>query len=277
MPSNRHVIATASAISTLASLAGPERVTVAVGTGLTARITLGQKPLKWAYVADYVRTLRTLLRGDTAEWDGARIRMLQSDAFSIPWPIEVEILIGAAGPKGRQVAQELGDGVIGTEPMPEFARNAVLTWGTVLEETEPRDSERVLAAAGPAAATFAGHYPIQFGGPEAESDRGRRWREAYADVPPEELHLEVHTGHLAFANRRDRPLVTGELLGEMGLALSPADWHRKLHDLATQGTTEIVYQPAGPDIPRELEAFANVFQAYQIGRSHSEQTRPSAV
>ena len=56
IPSLRHPMTNAAAIATLVELAGAERVAVAVGTGFTGRFTLGQKPLRWAFVADYVRT-----------------------------------------------------------------------------------------------------------------------------------------------------------------------------------------------------------------------------
>jgi 5,10-methylenetetrahydromethanopterin reductase len=33
------------------------------------------------------------------------------------------------------------------------------------------------------------------------------------------------------------------------------DIGRRVRDIAAQGITEIIYQPTGPDIPAELEAF----------------------
>ena len=63
IPSLRHPMVTASAIGTLVSIAGQERVTLGVGSGFTGRYTMGQKPLKWSYVRAYVTALRALLRG----------------------------------------------------------------------------------------------------------------------------------------------------------------------------------------------------------------------
>ena len=57
-------------------------------------------------------------------------------------------------------------------------------------------------------------------------------------------------------NDRDRPFVTGELLAKQGVALDRGAWRAKLAALEAQGATEIAYQPAGPDVPRELEAMA---------------------
>src|SRR5688572_31381350 len=60
VPSLRHPMTNAAAIATLVSLAGPERVAIAVGSGFTGRFTLGKKPMKWTDVIAYVRTLKAL-------------------------------------------------------------------------------------------------------------------------------------------------------------------------------------------------------------------------
>jgi 5,10-methylenetetrahydromethanopterin reductase len=69
-------------------------------------------------------------------------------------------------------------------------------------------------------------------------------------------HLALHDQHLIAVNARDRAFVSGELLAKQGLALDRAGWRVKLAALEGQGVTEIAYQPAGPNIPRELEAMA---------------------
>src|SRR5512144_2766655 len=72
IPSLRHPMVTAAAVATLCELA-PGRVNLAVGSGFTGRLTLGQKPLSWTYVRDYVEVVVELLAGGTPLWDGARI------------------------------------------------------------------------------------------------------------------------------------------------------------------------------------------------------------
>ena len=47
VPSLRHPVVTAAALATLAGLA-PGRVSTAFGTGLTGRMLLGERPLRWA-------------------------------------------------------------------------------------------------------------------------------------------------------------------------------------------------------------------------------------
>lgn len=86
VPSLRHPMVTAAAISTLCALA-PDRVNVAVGSGFTGRLALGQKPLRWAFVREYVLTVQRLLAGETVEWEGAPTRMLQPVGFGPARPI----------------------------------------------------------------------------------------------------------------------------------------------------------------------------------------------
>ena len=125
IPHLRHPMVTAAAIATLAELA-PGRVSVGVGSGFTGRLTMGQRPLPWSSVADYIRTVKALLRGEEPEWEGAPIAMLHPDGFGAPRPLEVPFIVAAAGPRGIAVAHELGDGVFGTAPFEGFDRSVVL-------------------------------------------------------------------------------------------------------------------------------------------------------
>ncbi|HEX7035480.1 MAG TPA: LLM class flavin-dependent oxidoreductase [Pseudomonadales bacterium] len=257
VPSLRHPMTNAAAIATLAAIAGAERVSVAIGSGFTGRLTLGQRPLPWKYVAEYVRCLRGLLRGEQVEWEGAPIRMMHPEGFGAPRPLDVPIIIAAAGPKGVQVARELGDGIFGSAPMPGFDRSVLLSMGTVLDPGESPGSERAIAAAGHAAAVGL-HWAIEFDALDALPG-GREWAAAYEQVPERERHLALHDQHLIAVNDRDRPFVTGELLAARKLAQSAEAWREQFRQLEQAGVTEIAYQPAGPDIPGELERFARLF------------------
>lgn len=48
-----------------------------------------------------------------------------------------------------------------------------------------------------------------------------------------------------------------QLAGRISLTGSAGEVAAKLAAFATAGVTEVAYQPAGPDIPRELRAFAS--------------------
>jgi len=255
IPSLRHPMTNAAAIATLAGLAGAARVVVGVGSGFTGRMTMGQRAMRWRDVAAYVRTLRGLLRGEQVLWEGKPIQMLHTPGFAPPRPLEVPFIIAADGPKGIAVAREVGDGVASPMPSGGFAWSIALAFGTVLADGEEADAERPLAAAGHAAAMLL-HYSAEHGLLDTLlPEQGRQWLSAYEAVPVESRHLAMHYGHLVLVNEHDRPYVTGALLTQLGLARSAAGWRERLAQLEAAGATEIAYQPAGPDIAHELEAF----------------------
>jgi 5,10-methylenetetrahydromethanopterin reductase len=257
VPALRHPMVNAAAIAALVAVAGAKRVMVGVGSGFTGRLAMGQRPMRWADVERYVIVLKGLLRGERVEWDGGMIQLLQRPGFGAARPIDVPFVVGAAGPKGIAVARRVADGVFGAaRPVPGFDWSTALLSGTVLDDGEDPGSARVLEAAGPAASTML-HGALELG----MIDRvpgGRAWAAAYDDVPEEARHLALHDGHLVVVTERDRPHITPDLLTGRGFALSADGWRAKLTALEEAGATEVAYQPAGPNIPRELEAFAAV-------------------
>jgi 5,10-methylenetetrahydromethanopterin reductase len=246
----------AAAIATLADLA-PGRTAVGIGSGSTGRSMLGQRPMKWADVADYVRALRGLLRGEDVEWGGNVLRMLHPQGYAARRPIEVPILIGAEGPKGLDVARQLGDGVLSvTGPKPGFDWCAVLQFGTVLDEGEAFDSPRAIAAAGHAAtAAYHGFYEWSPEGVEGLPD-GAAWRAAFEAEPERTRHLTLHEGHMVYVNERDRGRVTAEMIATWTFTGTASQLAERRIAMEVAGATELVLQPGGPDIERELRAFA---------------------
>jgi 5,10-methylenetetrahydromethanopterin reductase len=73
-----------------------------------------------------------------------------------------------------------------------------------------------------------------------------------------ERHLHTHEGHLTTPNAIDRKALTGENIRRYTLTGDAAALRQRLAELETRGVTEVAYQPAGPDIPRELTAFARM-------------------
>ena len=256
IPSLRHPLTTAAAIATLVDVAGAERVHVGVGTGFTGRFALGQKPLKWAEVRAWVVCVQALLRGETPEWEGTKIGMFQPDGFGARRPIEVPFVMGAAGPKGFAVAREVAAGAIVAGGAPEAGLDwqANLMSGTVLDDGEDTTSERVLAAAGHSAAVSY-HFTAENGRGVEALPGGTEWLAAYDEVPADERHLAMHDLHLIGVNARDRPFITPEVMAMFGVAWSPAQLRERLAQREEAGVTEVAYQPAGPDIERELTAF----------------------
>ena len=107
VPSLRHPMVNAAATATLAALA-PGRVAISFGTGFSGRRAMGYRAIPWSFMKDYLRAYRGLLRGEVVEWEGARMQMLHPDGHAPARPVDVPILVGALGPKGDEVARELG-------------------------------------------------------------------------------------------------------------------------------------------------------------------------
>lgn len=258
IPSLRHPMVTAAAVATLVEVA-PGRVNLAIGSGFTGRLTLGQKPNSWRFVKEYVSALLALLAGETTTWEGAKVRMMHPDGFGAARPIRIPIILGTGGPKGEAVARELADGVFATQPADGFDRCAVLTFGTVLDPGEDAGSERSMAAAAHAGALM--YHALHLAGAAGQLPKGDEWIAALEAFPEDERHLALHEGHLIEANDRDRLVVTGETLTSFGLARSAQGWRDRLAELEAGGATEVAYQPAGPDIPAELERFMTAASA----------------
>jgi 5,10-methylenetetrahydromethanopterin reductase len=255
VPDLRHVLVTASAIATLEHLA-PGRVEIAIGTGFTGRMALGQRPLTWKYVETYVRTLRALLAGETVEVDGAPVKMLHPQGIAPPRPITTPLIVAAAGPKGTGIAREIGDGIMCVvAPQPGFDSCALLTFGTVLDDGEAIDTERVLAAAGPGAAVaFHGMYETS---PDAVDaiPGGTTWRAAIEEVPERERHLAVHEEHFVALNSRDRAALDPSTIPLFTCTGSADEVRARVEGWVDGGATEILYAPMGSDLQRELRAF----------------------
>jgi len=264
VPSLRHPVVTAAALTTLAGLA-PGRVSTAFGTGLTGRMLLGERPMRWADVEEYVAAVRALLRGEEARWNGSLVRLTQPAGFAASLPADVAVLIAADGPRGRAVAAELGDGVLTTRapratraPGPG-SRQVLLTFGTVLDDGEDAAGPRALADAGPALA--AAYHTIYESKGADGVDRlpgGRQWREAVEAVELPRRHLTIHDGHLVTLGEHDQALVAraAPLLTSWTMTGTRTAIGARLRALTSAGITEVAYQPLGRDIPRELAAFA---------------------
>jgi 5,10-methylenetetrahydromethanopterin reductase len=261
VPSLRHPMVNAAATASLEALA-PGRVAIAFGTGYSGRKAMGNKgPIKWAYMEAYIRAFKGLLAGETVEWEGARMRMLHPEGHSAPLPLEVPILVAAQGPKGQAVASELADGLYTVAAVPDVAREFKwvphLVWGTVLEDGEEVEAERVRVAAGPGLMqSYHGAY--EYGVPLSNLPGGEEWMAVVEQTPEHERHLFVHNRHCVALNPADEAAWAGgahALLKNLTISGSPAEIQERLGALAEQGVTEIVYQPTGPDTRRELEAF----------------------
>ncbi|MFC4585338.1 LLM class flavin-dependent oxidoreductase [Sphaerisporangium corydalis] len=264
VPGLRHPMVTASAIGSVHELA-PDRLVVAIGTGYTARLSLGKKPVTWAGTVRYIRQVRALLNGEVVEIDGRPCQMMHLPGFGPSRPMDVPLWVAASGPKGFTAARELDvSGVVTTGIPAEGDRGwtecALLRFGTVLRSGEDHTSPRVIEAAGPGYASIV-HAVWQNSNDDAVDalPGGRQWRAAIeAERPEGQRHLVVHQGHLSELTERDRAVVTaaGPAITQAGWTGDDASIAVRFDQAGAARVTEVVYVPAGPDIPGELEAFA---------------------
>jgi 5,10-methylenetetrahydromethanopterin reductase len=257
----RHPMVTASAIATIEDLS-PGRLWAYFGTGFTARVAMGQRSLKWSDLAVYIQQVRGLLNGEVVQIDGAACQMMHSPGFAPERPIRVPLGLSPIGPKGFAVSRELADGVILTAPTgedPPWEQVAMLIEGSVVDPGEDHTSQRLKDALGPAYTTsFHARYVWAPDMVEA-APGGAEWLDRLrAERPEAELHLAVHEGHLVAVTARDQPLldVAGERLLDTGWTGDAASISARMDAVGSQGISEVVLCVAGPDIGRELQAFA---------------------
>jgi 5,10-methylenetetrahydromethanopterin reductase len=100
----RHPTVTASAMAAMAELA-PGRVFAGVGTGDSALINIGLRPIKLAQLGEFVQCIRGLMRGDKVQYQGSE--------YHLTWSrIDIPIYVSAHGPKTLEFAGQHADGVI---------------------------------------------------------------------------------------------------------------------------------------------------------------------
>ena len=258
-PRLRHLVANAGAIAALCTLA-PDRVDVVVGSGFTSQAMLGKGPARWAEVESYVLALKALLRGEDIEWDGAIVGLRYGALSGVKLPQRLPILVAAHGPKGYAVGERSADGVVtnlshhtantGADDMSDWM---ISYHGTVLDDGETLSSERVMDAAGPAAAfqLHIGDQGMLSGLPVLAA-----YEEALTAFPADRRNLEIHRGHLHEVTDLERPFISPDLIGATTGSGSPAEVRRNLDQIEGQGVKGVLYCPMGHDIPRELAAFA---------------------
>ncbi len=258
IPSYRHPLAQASAIATVEALA-PGRLRVGFGTGFTGRSGLGQPPLTLREMRRHIEQVRGLLQGDAVEVDGGMTQLLATDGWLAPRPLSVPLLLAAQGPRGRQLAHEVADGLItlGGAAL-GFDTCLVSVNGTVMDDDEDAETPRVQAATAPlVASAYHGRWARD---PASlhELPNGAQWLESVERVPEQLRHLSVHRGHnLEIANGHDELVGTG-LATRMTFSGTRDALRARLDAFEAEGASGVIFGTSGADVERELRAFAEV-------------------
>ena len=263
IPTQRHPLVNAAETVSLHRLA-PGRVLTAFGTGFSSRAAIGQPPIRWSYMEAYIRAYQALLAGEVVDWEGAAIKLMLSSAQADSLPLRIPLLLAATGPKGAGVAKRLGaDGVISmfnvVPGQRGFRRAVVATMGTVLDDGEDLAGERVRLAVGASwAAAYHFVYTTQGADALRELPGGSAWVDVIEKVPERLRHLNIHQGTMVEMN--DADLAAWNAGGyasvpSVTLSGSVDTVGKAVAAMAAAGATEVIIEPSGPDIPRQLERF----------------------
>jgi 5,10-methylenetetrahydromethanopterin reductase len=247
IPHLRHPMVQAAAIATIERLA-PGRLYVGVGTGFTGRMAMGQRPLTWSYMREALSSIRVLLAGEPVEIDGRVAQMQHPPGFAPPRPIKVPVIVAANGPKGVEVARELGEGLIyggdlskvptGFDTLWLPAAAIVLDEGGSKSDPEVQDTARVM---------FSLRYHLAYEGfsnPSVQVQQlpyGDDWLGTLEALPADVRHLAVHDQHTVGVNDHDREFIDRhpDALAEFvdRIVMTPKELDENIERLASLGMT----------------------------------------
>ena len=240
----------------------PAESPVAIGTGFTGRMAMGQGPFAVGRCAGAPRTpCGAWLRGQAVEVEGAMVQMLHADDLRVA-PTDRDAADRrrrerAEGPRGRRGARRRCDD---DRRRPSGVRCGVRrsALGTVLDDDEdPRVRRGCGEVCWPGAdRRVPRHVRGRPGGGRRAAGRRGVASPHRARFPDRSRHLAVHEDHLVAVTERIRPLLDGDLLRAVDLDGVRLLWKcaNGWHCSRRAASREILYAPMGPDVPRELRS-----------------------
>jgi alkanesulfonate monooxygenase SsuD/methylene tetrahydromethanopterin reductase-like flavin-dependent oxidoreductase (luciferase family) len=287
-PALRSAPAAASGFASLNALA-PGRIICGVGTGNTARRTLGMPPTTAAVLEDFTAALQDLCAGRSTEYrEGDRVRDIRflHGGAHVNTADPIEFVVAALhGPKAAAVAGRRGAGLISFGLLDPTAwqalRNArrhaaqgasrdpdscgdcyVVTALHVLDEDEDRLSDAARDATGHLVLSllaFAADTPAVAGqlGPD-EGEAVRRFldrRGTNATAP--DRYTKLYPNYLGRIAPQDRDLVLPSLMNTLALVGTRDDLLGRITALEQAGVDELLIQPV-IDPPTEMAQLAQL-------------------
>ena len=267
-PSSRIAPVTACNFATLNVLA-PGRVIMGIGTGNTARRTLGMPAAKLAELRTHVEVCRGLLSGATVPYqEGERrrqIRFLDPDSGRINLRDPVPIYLAGSGPKSLELAGEIGDGVIlfgvvgdslleytlghvrrGAERAGKRLQDFYILVATAFHLTKPGESlVDVQRAVGPLVTSECNIFALSVRDPHELPadirDSLMAFKDAYRtpNAPIETRHLDLYSGYCAEFKPEHAPLVTDRMIKETTLTGSAEELQVRIRKMAAAGVNQV--------------------------------------
>ncbi len=288
VPGNRIEPVAANAFVSLNQLA-PGRIDFGIGTGFTARRTMGLGAVPLQRTRLYIERVQKLMKGETVEWDfegeQKKIRFLNPEVGLINVEDDIPLWISAFGPKGKQMAAELGAGWLnfGSAGTGEALQKMRDTWassgqeselksnlfflGAVLTGREDEDNARLIAQAGPGTAVIFHNFADEMGAmggqamPEGPlSNLIASYLEKHDKYEPADArYLQNHRGHLMFV-RPEETHITPDLVRATSMSGTKEELVERLREVKAQGYSQITVQLVH-DHESAIEEWADVFAA----------------
>lgn len=287
VPTNRIAPVAANGLASLNRLA-PGRIILGIGTGFTARLTMGLGPMKLTDLKEYVRVVRAMLRNETVSWthEGLerKIRFLTPDIIETKAPIPVHL--SAFAPKARAYAAkecegwmnfisvpplalyELGEAIASCQQAgrdPQTLYKTGFTLGCVLKPGEDANTPRARAQAGPLGAVF--FHGVMEGTikedrlpPDILAATEVYRRTVYERYEPADArYLNLHTGHLMWVRPEEEPFITKELLAGTTFTGTRDELVDRVRMLRDAGYQQLAVQLV-PGHEDAIEDWIDVFQ-----------------
>lgn len=290
VPSNRIEPVTANALASLNKLA-PGRIDFGVGTGFTARRTMGLGAIPLAQMRTYVERVQTLTRGELVEWDfegkQRKIQFLNPDLGLINVDDEIPLWISAFGPRSQQLTAELGAGWLNFSAMPGAVNalqdmrqawqdagraeadlsSALFFLGAVLTGDAKTDEARLMGQAAPSSAVVMHNLSDEGGamggfepeGPLAEMHEAYLAEHAKYE-PADAKYLRNHRGHLMFVRPEEAPLYSPDFVRATTMSGTHDELVERMRALRDGGYGQVVIQLVHGH-EEAIEDWARVFQA----------------
>jgi len=280
-----------AAMATLNRLA-PGRVFLGIGTGNTAMRSMGQRPMRIAAFAEYLRVLSALLRGEVVDYafNGVTkpISMLMHGWKYMDLAPKIPLYVSGFGPRAMGLAGEHGDGLVfaipprgvpvaealghvrqgasrGGRDLSGF-RNAALTNVAVLQPGEAVDSDRIKAAIGPnvMASVYYFYDEVHERKIDPPPFLARIWKPYCALVEatsPKHRHFRTHEFHYTRLHPGEAELIDAQLIRDTCLVGTPDELIERIRELERDGLQELTFATGNASKWRLAEDFARLVMA----------------
>jgi 5,10-methylenetetrahydromethanopterin reductase len=285
-PSSRIAPVTANNFATL-NLLAPGRIIMGIGTGNTARRTLGMPAARLDSLRSHVEICRGLLKGETVPYEeGGRRRMIRFLNPAGGWinlKDEIPIYIAASGPKALELAGEIADGVIlfgavgdslleytlghvrkGAERAGKRPEDLYVMLSTAAHVAAPGDDlASKQQAVGAYVSSQCNIFALSVQDPAdlPEDIRGEimAFRDAYRtpDTPIETRHLDLYEGYVNEFKSEHADIVTEKMIAETTLTGTAEEIRARVAVLAAAGVDQVAIHGGSRERTRAvIEAFA---------------------